>query len=274
MKNLFILKLGGSVITDKSSGTFIVRTALIQNIASQIAESFDPHTQRLLIIHGGGSASHAIAKKHSLKYGTHADPQKESAGRTIQNNIHHLQDTIADAFMRAGLPLSIFRSEDIYRNTDGILTAQHDTALRDALDHDMIPLVSGAVIPDITWGHSILSGDTLCAHYAQELPTHTIAFASDVDGVFTHNPHMDSTAQLVPLIYLSDIIDGTTRYTIGGAHTTDITGGLFGKLTSFAPLLYRKHAPKHLFIFNGTHPENFVHLFEHTLESATRVVLT
>ena len=63
-----VLKLGGSVITDKN-GELAARTEVINRLAEEIALA---RKESLIIIHGGGSFGHPTANKHAIKEGLKA----------------------------------------------------------------------------------------------------------------------------------------------------------------------------------------------------------
>ena len=62
--NINIIKLGGSVITDKTSYRKIRKENLSQ-ICKQLLNSNIPY----ILIHGAGSFGHIIAEKHSIQDG-------------------------------------------------------------------------------------------------------------------------------------------------------------------------------------------------------------
>ena len=61
---MFIIKLGGSVITQKEKqATF--RVDVMNNLAKQISQSVEP----VILIHGAGSFGHGFARQYSLNEG-------------------------------------------------------------------------------------------------------------------------------------------------------------------------------------------------------------
>ena len=57
---MYILKIGGSVITDKSK-KFILRNEILDELSKQIKKV----NKKCIIVHGAGSFGHILAKKHS-----------------------------------------------------------------------------------------------------------------------------------------------------------------------------------------------------------------
>ena len=57
-----ILKLGGSVITDKGADEGVVREADLLRIAKEVSE----FRGKMIVVHGAGSFGHTHAKKYGL----------------------------------------------------------------------------------------------------------------------------------------------------------------------------------------------------------------
>jgi isopentenyl phosphate kinase len=67
-----VLKIGGSVITDKN-GDLAAKTEVINRLAEEIAKA---NLKNLIVVHGGGSFGHPIAQKWALKNGYKEPAQK------------------------------------------------------------------------------------------------------------------------------------------------------------------------------------------------------
>ena len=85
-----ILKIGGSVITDKN-GELAARTREIDRLAEEIEKA---SVKRLAIIHGGGSFGHPSARRYSIKDGLKEDSQKIGFSET-----HHVMTVLNGLFM-------------------------------------------------------------------------------------------------------------------------------------------------------------------------------
>ncbi len=270
MHELWLLKLGGSIITHKEAADFAPRSAHIAAIAHHIADAARDPRKDFIIVHGGGSAAHTIAAQHNLRAGTRGDAAKVATAHAITTNLHRLQDAVVHALQRAGAAAVGVRSEHIFTTHAGALAHSDLPPLGALLRNRRIVVLSGAVVPDMRWGHAILSGDTIVAHIARHFDTHHIALASDTDGLFSADPHTTPDATHIDSITLRDALDARIAT---GAHTTDVTGGMAGKLQAFAPLLDLPHTPT-ITLFNGTISANFSRLFHapDTL-TCTRIVV-
>ena len=61
---IILLKLGGSLLTNKNK-PFSIREDVVRNAVQQIIEAND----KLILIHGGGSFGHPLAKKYKISKG-------------------------------------------------------------------------------------------------------------------------------------------------------------------------------------------------------------
>ena len=69
MRELVFLKLGGSLITDKTQA-YTARLDKLADLATQIAHSLQTHPDlRLVLGHGSGSFGHTAAKKYRTRDG-------------------------------------------------------------------------------------------------------------------------------------------------------------------------------------------------------------
>ena len=68
MRELVFVKLGGSLITDKTK-PFTARMDIIKRLAEEIHEAKGEGKLKLLIGHGGGSFPHVPAKKYQVHKG-------------------------------------------------------------------------------------------------------------------------------------------------------------------------------------------------------------
>jgi len=142
--NLFFLKLGGSLITDKTR-PLTPRIETIQRLATEIVQALrDNQTMQLLIGHGSGSFGHAVAERYKTQ--------------TNQIIYQHLSE--------AGLPIMAFPPSSGVIAAGKQIQSWDISALETALSHGVIPLVQGDVVFDTELGGTILSTETLFRHLA------------------------------------------------------------------------------------------------------------
>ncbi|MHA2095189.1 MAG: amino acid kinase family protein, partial [Candidatus Hodarchaeales archaeon] len=96
----------------------------------------------------------------------------------------------------------------------------------------IVPVISGDVVPDLTMGYSVLSGDQILLDLVKKFSPPKIIFGSDVDGVFDKDPKTNSDASLIPDIPYSRIDD-----VVGQVSSGDASGQMKGKLIEIRNLL-------------------------------------
>src|SRR5258708_2350151 len=106
-----ILKLGGSVITEKRSGKPVIRTSQVKRLAREVARS--THSP-LILLYGGGSFGHPLAHKYRLSGLALSKDALIGAGRTT-SAMRRLGDALATIFLDVGVPLVPLQTSTLVR---------------------------------------------------------------------------------------------------------------------------------------------------------------
>jgi isopentenyl phosphate kinase len=114
-----------------------------------------------------------------------------------------------------------------------------------------VPVLFGDAVLDSDLGFTILSGDQLVAYLAVHLKAARIIMGIDVNGLFTGDPKVDSSAHLINHITIEELRRMLAR--IGESKVTDVTGGMLGKIAELMPAV-EKGIPS--FIVNAAKPNN------------------
>jgi isopentenyl phosphate kinase len=213
MSDCVILKLGGSILTDKSADCAINRESL-RSIAAAVAGA---RTEGIVIIHGAGSCGHPEAKRYHLDEGA-------ATGKTDGISVTHravsgLNDAVVAAFREQGVAAIGVHPLHVAVADKGRLIAFECRHLEEMLALGMVPVIHGDVVMDLSRGACIVSGDQLVRYLAAALKISRVGLATDVPGVL-------DGGRVVPEI---------TRRTaaslhIGDSKHTDVTGGMRGKI--------------------------------------------
>ena len=221
-----ILKLGGSVVTDKDK-PFTPNTPNIERLAAEVAAST---STPLVIVHGGGSYGHPVAKKYSIDEGYKRPGQLLGFSRTHQAMVQ-LNKIIVDALLDAGVPAFSLSPSSFMVTEARRITELDADKIRRYLGAGMVPVLYGDAVLDTQQGFAILSGDQLVMRLATSLQAERVVLGSDVDGVYTADPKLVKDARLISRLSLKEL-DGMVR--IGEALNTDVTGGMLGKVREAA----------------------------------------
>ncbi|MEM3402449.1 MAG: isopentenyl phosphate kinase [Candidatus Hadarchaeales archaeon] len=226
-RGLLILKLGGSVITDKSRD-FAPRKNVIKRLAREIADSRYP----LIIVHGGGSFGHPLAAKYQLSEGLKNKKQLLGIALTHQAMVE-LNSMVVEALVAAKVPAISLQPSACFVVSGGRILSAELTAIKKMIEIGLTPVLYGDVVPDLTMGVSILSGDEISTYLAKELAAQRIIFGADVDGVYTEDPKGGGAPLLLKEISQEDwsrISFSTDK------RVKDVTGGMRRKVEELLKL--------------------------------------
>jgi isopentenyl phosphate kinase len=229
MPDILLLKLGGSLITEKARPeTPTPRREVIARLASEIAAASRDASFRLVVGHGSGSFGHVAARQSGIAAGLRSAGQLPGVSRT-QERAAALHRLVIEALIEAGaLPFSIAPSSCLVADA-GRPAAFDAEPLLLALDRGLLPVLYGDVVTDRSWGISICSTESLFETLAQTLLDHgrTIRRAvwlGETDGLY------DAEGKTVPEISAGDL--GRAKAAIGVPSGTDVTGGMLHRVES------------------------------------------
>lgn len=230
------MKLGGSVLTDKSQ-LKTPRLDVIARLAAELAST----DERMVVVHGAGSYGHILARRHDLPRGDDGTAARRLAAAQVHGDVRELQGLVLAALRDAGVAAMSLSTYDLARLRSGELAGFAFEPVHETIAAGFTPVMSGDVVLDAGRGFGILSGDALMVELARLLRPTRAVFVTDVDGIHDRDP-MESGARLLPRIDLrTDIRQTETR-------VPDITGSMAGKLKR-AQAVARAGVPVH--VVNG-----------------------
>ena len=98
-RKLTIIKLGGSILTDKST-PYTANDSIIESVIKEIKECLDTRViEDLIIVHGVGSFGHIPVMKHKLHLGYQDQDQLLPMSQT-QHDINKLRLKLTKKFMK------------------------------------------------------------------------------------------------------------------------------------------------------------------------------
>jgi isopentenyl phosphate kinase len=226
-KKSTVLKLGGSVITDKKKPLTPNLTA-IERLANEISRA---KISPLILVHGGGSFGHPFAERYTLGAGYVDESQILGFSQT------HLAMTLLNSWVMEALISHNIPAVDVHTSScavtkAGRITTMELKTLKKMLKMGFMPVLYGDTILDSKQGFAILSGDQLVSYLATKLGASRIVMGADVDGLYTSDPKTDPSAQLIERATLEEL--KSMEHKIEGSKATDVTGGMFGKMHEVA----------------------------------------
>jgi len=227
MRDVVLLKLGGSLITDKTREE-TPRREVIDRLALEIAQAIaGAKTPFSLVVgHGSGSFGHVAAERHGVGRGPLSAAQLAGACRT-QERAATLHRIVVAALLEAGaLPFSLAPSSCVV-SAGGRPIAIADEPLLLALERGLLPVLYGDMVLDREWGASICSTERLFRLLAPRLQSRGLlirraVWLGETDGLW------DAAGQTVPLVTATTFADALKA--IGAPAGTDVTGGMRHRL--------------------------------------------
>jgi isopentenyl phosphate kinase len=228
LPEIILLKLGGSVITDKTR-PFTARMDVINRLATEIKNALSERGDdlQLIIGHGAGSFGHTAAAKYQTHKGAVA-ANSWLGFAEVADAAAELNYIIMKALRQAGVPAIRFQPSASTRTRGEQLMYFETFPIKEVLKHGLVPVIYGDVSVDASQGMSIVSTEKLFDSLARELTPSRIILAGHVDGVYTQDPLVHPEAELI------EDIDRTNweevEAVLGGSHGVDVTGGMFSKV--------------------------------------------
>ncbi len=236
-KNITILKIGGSVITDKSANDGAAKMDEIKRIATEIT-GFEG---KLIIVHGAGSFGHPQVKRFGLT------GKFDHMGSIITHmSVRKLNTIVVENLNSAGVnalpvhPMGCVISEDT-RIKDMFLGP-----IKEMLDNGFVPVLHGDMVMDTMYGSSVLSGDQIVPYLAIKMKADRIGIGSAEEGV------LDDKGKVITSISTGNF--NKLKEYLGESANTDVTGGMLGKVLELLKLSEQSNSTS--YIFNASNAGN------------------
>jgi isopentenyl phosphate kinase len=240
MSELVFLKLGGSLITDKTrryTSRLDKLSALAEEITSALSNAPD---LRLILGHGSGSFGHYAVTEHLAP---HRFPPVSDAGTPdaaaywqgyseVWFRASELNRHVMGALHQAGISAISLPPSAVVQTTNGVITKWDLTALNAALESALLPVIYGDIVFDAVRGGSVLSTESLMLYLAHRLRPQRILLAGQEAAVWADFPaRHQPIGRITPSNYA-----GVSR-NIGGSQGTDVTGGMRAKVEEMLGLV-------------------------------------
>ena len=247
-RDLILIKLGGSLITDKR-GKAAARVETIERLAAEIAAARSEMSEGVVLGHGSGSFGHVAAQRYGFGERHRDDDGPSLEGTSVtQDQAARLHRIVVDALIRAGetpwstAPSSLFIAEG------GRISRVFLEPVVRALDHGLLPVVYGDVVLDRRRGAVICSTemalDALVKRFRRRgLRIRRLLWLGETDGIY------DRDGRTIPRVDQKNLRE--TRRMIDAPSGTDVTGGMLLRLDTARSLARRGIES---WIFDGRRP--------------------
>ena len=262
MRELVFIKLGGSLITDKTK-PYTPLLDVMDELALQIVTTLQSHPDlRLVIGHGAGSFGHVAASEYKTRDGyPQPSPLIHRERDTTEENYwkgfaevwyqaSSLNRYVMEALHKAGLRTIALPPSANVIASDGQVSVWETTPIRMALAVGIVPVIFGDVVFDEVRGGTILSTESLFNFLVKALHPDRILLAGLEDAVWEDFPARTRRIERITPSTFDDIKHG-----VGQSASADVTGGMEAKVREMLELAQENPGLK-IQIFSGVGPGN------------------
>ena len=240
-----VIKIGTSTLTHSTGHLNIRRVEELCKIISDVKNSGHE-----VIIVSSGAIGMGVGKLGLIS--RPADiPTKQAAAAVGQCELMYTYDKLFSEYNHTVAQLLI-TGDDVQNET------RHNNfsnTLNRLLELDAIPIINEN---DTVSTKEIVIGDndTLAAIVAESVKADKLVLLSDIDGLYTADPHTNPDARLIPMIWS---IDDSIMALAGGSNGTQGTGGMVTKLQAAKICM---GCGCDMIIANGNNPNNLYDILD------------
>jgi isopentenyl phosphate kinase len=258
MQELVFLKLGGSLLTDKTR-LKALRAPVLERLAAEVATALvEQPGLRLLIGHGSGSYGHVTASRYHTRAGVRSPEEWRGYADTamVAGQLNRL---VLDALRAAGVPVLPLQPSASAHCRDGELRSLDERPIRVALDQGLVPVIYGDVALDEVRGGTIISTEQIFSWLAARLCPARVILAGEMPGVLRFDP-LDTPADapqlaeaVIPQITPPGL--GELARILGDSRGVDVTGGMLAKVQDMVGLLQNAPTLRCVQLVSGLTPD-------------------
>ena len=238
MTELVFLKLGGSLITDKTQ-PYKVRLDKLSALAKEIQRALSSAPNlRLVLGHGSGSFGHYAVKEYLTPLqlppnSANLGGEKGARGfAEVWYRAAQLNRYVMESLHEAGIPtMAIQPSAGIVSKNRGIEHWEL-APLEAALEAGIVPVIYGDMVFDSVKGGAVLSTETLMFYLAHHLQPKRILLAGLEPGVWADFPARKQKVERITPGSYKELANK-----VGGSQAVDVTGGMKSKVEEMLSLV-------------------------------------
>ena len=240
-----VIKIGTSTLAHPS-GHLNIR--LVEELCKIISDIQNAGHQVILV--SSGAIGMGVGKL-GLRQRPTDIPTKQAAAAVGQCELMYTYDKLFGEYNHTVAQLLITR-EDI---ANEVRHFNFSNTLDRLLELGVLPIINEN---DTVATQEIVIGDndTLAAHVAQSVRADLLILLSDIDGLYTADPHKDPNATLIPVI---EKLDDDVFALAGGSASNQGTGGMVTKLQAAS---IATSAGCDMVIANGSRPGNLYDILD------------
>ena len=229
MKDLILVKLGGSVITEKDKpGT--ENLSVIRRLAKEVYDARKEKDFSLIIGNGAGSFAHIPANEYEIHKGD-IRPDTWYGFAKTQDAASTLNRIIVKEFIEAGNQAVSVQASTSCLSRNKVIDYWYLDPMKKFLEKDIIPVPYGDPCIDKEMGCCIISTDEIMRYLAKNLDAKKVIMVSNVNGILKDKDDPESVISEITRQNFDDV-----KKDITDPEGIDITGGMVFKIEKLLEL--------------------------------------
>lgn len=270
-----LIKIGGSCFSDKKRPK-----SFFPEVIDFTAKAIRENGLSAIIVHGGGSFGHPIAKKYAIGSGRNPDIKDQELGFCLTHEaMEEINNMIVDRFLQHKLNAFPVQPSSIFQLDNQKICSCSGSIIKKLLLGGFVPILYGDAVLDKTRGFGILSGDKIMSYLAvmEDVSINRVVYLMDVDGIYDKNPKFKESARLFKEIVIKGeemLVKKKDEYTRlheeiqTDDDAIDVTGGILNKLQELISFNDKK---LEINLINGRKENALNDLINGKLERYTRI---
>lgn len=248
-KKVILIKLGGSVITNKES-PMELRHEVLTRLVDEIRQARLQRPDVLFVVgHGSGSFGHVPASQYGTMHGF-KDAESVLGMAIVQDSAAQLNRLVVRAFLDAGIPAVSLLPSNSLITRKRVAERFFSDVFEEYIKNGLFPITQGDVLIDTEQGCTIWSTEEVLAFFAQEFihrgwEIEQIIHVTEVPGV------LDAQGSLFSRITSTNWNE--VQQAIYATKGFDVTGGMGLKVRESLELAKKGVVSK---IISGLQPAN------------------
>jgi isopentenyl phosphate kinase len=265
MKELVFLKLGGSLITDKTQ-PYTPQLDVMKDLALQIRTALQTQPELHIVLgHGAGSFGHVPASEYKTRDGLppratplahrERDANEENYWKgfaEVWYQASSLNRFLMKALHNTGLSTVALPPSASVIASNGQVSYWDTTPIRMALAAGIVPVIFGDTVFDEVRGGTILSTEDLLMHLTRALHPDRILLAGLEAAVWEDFPTRTKKIEAITPKSFQQVKEAVSK-----SAAADVTGGMESKVRQMLELV-EGNPNLQIQIFSGAEPGNLV----------------
>ncbi|MCE9671356.1 hypothetical protein LY474_26470 [Myxococcus stipitatus] len=175
--DISVVKLGGSLLTDKASECVFDLSAALR-LAGELARAGGP----VVLLHGTGSFGKPPARRHGFADGF-LPSGKASVVSEVESLLDDLRARVMNALRAQGVVACGLNASALFETDGGAICRCETWPIQLLVERGLVAVISGALVVDRSRGFAVCSSDAIAATVAARLGARRLLFATDTPGV-------------------------------------------------------------------------------------------